>query len=41
MDFELTDDQVELRDAVRSVVDKECPATLVRAVAEGLSLIHI
>jgi alkylation response protein AidB-like acyl-CoA dehydrogenase len=35
VDFELTDDQVELRDAVRSVVDKECPATLVRAVAEG------
>lgn len=35
MDFELTDDQVELRDAVRSVVDKECPASLVRAVAEG------
>jgi alkylation response protein AidB-like acyl-CoA dehydrogenase len=34
VDFELTDDQVELRDAVRSVVDKECPPTLVRAVAE-------
>ncbi len=34
MDFELTADQHDLRDAVRDVAGKECPASLVRAVAE-------
>lgn len=35
MDFELTSDQHDLQEVVRDVVDQECPASLVRAVAEG------
>jgi alkylation response protein AidB-like acyl-CoA dehydrogenase len=35
LDFELTEDHVALRDAVRDVAGKECTAALVRAVAEG------
>jgi alkylation response protein AidB-like acyl-CoA dehydrogenase len=34
MDFELTDDQVELQRIVREVAEAECPPSLVRAVAE-------
>ena len=34
MDFEFTDDQLELRDAARSVLDSACPPALVRAVYE-------
>ncbi len=35
MDFELTADQHHLQEVVREVADKECPSSLVRAVAEG------
>ena len=35
MDFELDDDQHALQDALRDLVDKECPPELVRAVVEG------
>jgi alkylation response protein AidB-like acyl-CoA dehydrogenase len=35
MDFELTDDQVELQRIVREVAEAECPPSFVRAVAEG------
>jgi alkylation response protein AidB-like acyl-CoA dehydrogenase len=34
MDFELTDDQEELRRLARDVAEQECPPKLVRAVAE-------
>ena len=35
MDFELDDDQHALQEAVRDLVDKECPPALVRAVVMG------
>lgn len=35
MDFELTDDQIELRDNARSVLASTCPPSLVRDVYEG------
>lgn len=35
MDFELTDDQMELQGVVRDVVERECPPALVRAVIDG------
>ena len=35
MDFELTDDQLELQQVVRDIVAKECPTTLVRAIIGG------
>jgi alkylation response protein AidB-like acyl-CoA dehydrogenase len=35
MDFELTDEQVELQRVVRDVVERECPPSLVRAVVDG------
>ena len=35
MDFELTDDQLELQRTVRDVLAQECPPDLVRAVTEG------
>ena len=35
MDFELDDDQHALQEAVRDLVDNECPPELVRAVVEG------
>jgi len=35
MDFEFDDDQLELRDAARSVLSSTCPPSLVRAVFEG------
>jgi alkylation response protein AidB-like acyl-CoA dehydrogenase len=35
MDFEFTDDQLELRDSARQVLVSACPASLVRAVFEG------
>lgn len=35
MDFELTDDQLELQRVVREVAERECPAALVRAVIAG------
>jgi alkylation response protein AidB-like acyl-CoA dehydrogenase len=35
MDLEFTDDQLELRDSVRDVLDKECPTTVARAITEG------
>lgn len=35
MDFELTDDQLELQRVVREVAEQECPAALVRAVVDG------
>ena len=35
MDFELDDEQVELRRVVRDVAERECPAALVRAVVGG------
>jgi alkylation response protein AidB-like acyl-CoA dehydrogenase len=35
VDFELDDDQHALQEAVRDLVDKECPPGLVRAVVEG------
>ena len=34
MDFELTDDQLELQRVVREVAERECPPALVRAVVE-------
>jgi alkylation response protein AidB-like acyl-CoA dehydrogenase len=34
VDLEFTDDQEELRDSVRSFLDKECPTELVRSVVE-------
>jgi alkylation response protein AidB-like acyl-CoA dehydrogenase len=34
MDLELSDDQVELQLAVRAVLERECPTTLVRGVVE-------
>ena len=34
MELEFTDEQHELRSAVRAVLDRECPMTLVRAVVE-------
>ena len=37
MDFELTEDQLELRDNARSVLAGACPPSLVRAVHEGRS----
>jgi alkylation response protein AidB-like acyl-CoA dehydrogenase len=35
VDFELTDDQLELRRLVRDVAERECPPSLLRAVVEG------
>lgn len=35
MDLEFTDDQDELRDSVRSFLQKECPTEVVRAVVES------
>ena len=35
MDFEFTDDQLELRDAARSILATACPPSLVRDVFEG------
>jgi alkylation response protein AidB-like acyl-CoA dehydrogenase len=35
MDFELTDDQVDLQRIVREIAEAECPPSFVRAVAEG------
>lgn len=35
MDLELTDDQLTLRDNIRSVLDSACPPSLVRSVYEG------
>ncbi|HVA73650.1 MAG TPA: acyl-CoA dehydrogenase family protein [Acidimicrobiales bacterium] len=35
MDFELTDDQQQLRDTARSVLERECPPSLVRSAYEG------
>jgi len=35
MDFELTDDQVELQGIVREIAAQECPPALVRAVTDG------
>ncbi len=35
MDFEFTDDQLELRDSARQVLASACPPSLVRAVFEG------
>ena len=35
MDLELSDDQFELRDNIRSVLEGACPLSLVRAVYEG------
>ncbi len=35
MDFELTDDQLELQQAARDVLDREAPASLARDIAEG------
>ena len=35
MDFEFTDDQLELRENARSVLSTACPRSLVRAVYEG------
>ena len=34
MELAFTDDQLELRSSVRSVLERECPTTLVRAVVE-------
>src|SRR5438093_10397805 len=34
MDFEFTDEQLELREQARSFLEKECPISLVRAVVE-------
>src|SRR5438309_1514446 len=34
MDFEFTDEQLELREQARSFLEKECPFSLVRAVVE-------
>ena len=38
MDFELTEDQQHLRDAARSVLQKECPPSLVRSAYEGTAV---
>lgn len=35
MDFELSDEQEQLRDSVRSVLERECPPAVVRAAYEG------
>ena len=35
MDLELSDDQIDLRDNVRAVLARECPASVVRGVYEG------
>jgi len=35
MDFEFTDDQLELRESARKVLESACPAALVRDVFEG------
>lgn len=35
MDFELTEDQEQLRGAARSVLERECPPSLVRSAYEG------
>ena len=35
MDFELTDDQLELQRVVREVAEQECPAALLRSVLDG------
>jgi alkylation response protein AidB-like acyl-CoA dehydrogenase len=35
VDFELTEDQLELQRVVREVAGRECPAALVRAVVDG------
>ena len=35
MDLELNDDQIDLRDNVRAVLARECPASVVRGVYEG------
>jgi alkylation response protein AidB-like acyl-CoA dehydrogenase len=35
MDFELSEEQEQLRDSVRSVLERECPPTLVRSAYEG------
>lgn len=35
MDFELSEDQEQLRDSVRAVLDAECPPSVVRAFFEG------
>jgi alkylation response protein AidB-like acyl-CoA dehydrogenase len=37
MDFEFTDDQLDLRDGARKVLESTCPPSLVRAVFEGAS----
>ena len=41
MDFELDDDQHALQQAVRDLVDNECPPELVRAVVEGRILLQL
>jgi alkylation response protein AidB-like acyl-CoA dehydrogenase len=35
MDFELDDEELELRRVLRDLVERDCPPSLVRAVAEG------
>ena len=35
MDFEFTDEQLELRDAARTVLESACPSSVVRAVYDG------
>ena len=35
MDFELDDEELELRRVIRDLVDRDCPPSLVRSVAEG------
>ena len=35
MDFELDDEQVELQNVIRDLVERDCPPSLVRAVAEN------
>jgi alkylation response protein AidB-like acyl-CoA dehydrogenase len=35
MDFELSEEQEQLRDSVRSVLERECPPAVVRAAYEG------
>ena len=35
MDFELTDEQLELQRIARDVLDSEVPASLARDIAEG------
>ena len=34
MDFEITEDQEELRGSVRAVLERECPTSLVRELVE-------